>query len=263
MTTLMMKFGGASVSSPHCFQKIAAIIAQRRTEYDRIAVVISAMAKTTDMLTDLALQVHPDPPKREFDMMVSVGERISIALLAMALSARSVPAVSFTGSQSGVITSEEHSSARIVDVRPKRLIPLMDEGKIVIVAGFQGCSLKGEITTLGSNGSDISAVAIASALGAEKVEFYKDVGGIFDKDPKVHPDAKMIQQLSYEEAKQIVRSGGRVLHPRCLQLAEANAMPLEIRSFNTPDQVGSLIKGENPRPLQAIYEVAEIPAARV
>lgn len=254
MATLMMKFGGASVSSPHCFQKIAAIISARRAEFDRIAVVISAMAKTTDMLTDLALQVHPDPPKREFDMMVSVGERISIALLAMALAARGVQAVSFTGSQSGVITSDEHSSARIVDVRPKRLVPLLEEGKIVIVAGFQGCSVKGEITTLGSNGSDISAVAIAAALQAEKVEFYKDVGGIFDKDPKVHPDAKMIKELSYEEAKRIVLSGGRVLHPRCLQLAEANAMPLEIRSFNTPEEVGSVIKGEQARPLEPLYE---------
>ncbi|MFN4174875.1 MAG: aspartate kinase, partial [Parachlamydiaceae bacterium] len=175
--TLVLKFGGASVAEPEHFSKIADIILYRKKEFNNIVVVVSAMGDTTNKLIDLAKKVNPNPPRREYDMLVSVGERISISLLAMALALKGQDAISFTGSQSGIITTEEHSEARIIDVKPNRLQPHLQAGKVVIVAGFQGVSKSGEITTLGRGGSDTTAVALAVALKAEKVEFYKDVIG--------------------------------------------------------------------------------------
>lgn len=231
MSTLIMKFGGAAVASPNQFARIAEIILQRRQEYDRIAVVVSAMGDTTNQLISLANEVNGDPPRREYDMLVSVGERISISLLAMALAAKKHQAVSFTGSQSGIITCENHSDARIVDVRPHRLIPVLDSGSVVIVAGFQGVSRSGEITTLGRGGSDTSAVALGVALGAERVEFFKDVVGIFDKDPKQDSSARLFPELTYDKALEIVQKGARVLQPRSIELACKNGMPLHVMAF--------------------------------
>ncbi len=248
-----MKFGGASVATPEDFKKIATITLQRKLVYQRLVVVVSAMANTTSQLVDLAKKVNPDPPSREYDMLVSVGERISISLLAMALADQGESAVSFTGSQSGIMTSDEHSNARIVEVRPHRLLPILEEGRIAIVAGFQGCSLKGEITTLGKNGSDISAVAIAVALGAECVEFYKNVRGVFEKDPKNYENPKFYPELNYDQALEIVEGGGRILHPRCIELARRNGLPLHIHSFEDPKVVGTRIfddreiRGDLPR----------------
>jgi aspartate kinase len=198
MKTLVMKFGGASVATPEHFSRVAEIILSRRREFPRLAVVVSAMGDTTDQLEMLARQVNPSPPRREYDMLVSVGERISISLLAMALAAKDSEAVSFTGSQSGIITCSQHSNAAIVDVRPRRLLAALDEGKVVIVAGFQGVSVGGEITTLGRGGSDTTAVALGVALGADRVEFFKDVAGVYDKDPHQHDDAALLTSLSYE-----------------------------------------------------------------
>jgi aspartate kinase len=241
MTTIVLKFGGAAVASPDHFNKIADIALERKRGHGKLAIVVSAMANMTSQLVELAQRVNPNPPPREYDMLVSVGERISISLLAMALAAKGERAVSFTGSQSGIITCNEHSNARIVEVRPKRIIPLLDEGNIVIVAGFQGCSLGGEITTLGGNGSDISAVALAVALGAERVEFFKDVGGVYDSDPKLYPDASLISEIDYAKTLEIIRSGGRVLHPRCIELAQKNGMPMHIYSFDHPEVAGTKI----------------------
>ncbi len=250
MKTLVMKFGGASVATPQHFSRIADIILQRQRAYQRIAVVVSAMGDTTDQLITLAKQVHDNPPRREYDMLVSVGERISISLLAMALAAKQHQAVSFTGSQSGIITCSNHSEARIVDVRPHRLLPVLDRGSVVIVAGFQGVSQRGEITTLGRGGSDTSAVALAVAIGAEKVEFYKDVPGIYPEDPKKAPHSQLIPQLSYEEALHIISRGAQVLQARSVKLAWRNAMPLHVLSFEHFDAevhagtvVGTLEKG--------------------
>jgi len=229
--TLVMKFGGAAVASPEHFSRIADIILARRESYSRIAVVISAMGDMTDQLIALARQVHCDPPRREYDMLVSVGERISISLLAMALAAKNQEAVSFTGSQSGIITCAKHAEARIVDVRPWRLLPVLDAGKIVIVAGFQGVSVNGEITTLGRGGSDTSAVALAVALQAQRVEFYKDVGGVFTRDPKIFPKATLISQMSYDEALRILNEEAGVLHPRAIRLAQDNVVPLWVLPF--------------------------------
>jgi aspartate kinase len=229
--TLVMKFGGAAVATPGHFSRIASIVLERLEYYRRIAVVVSAMGDTTDQLIALAKQVNADPPRREYDMLVSVGERISISLLAMALAAKNHRAVSFTGSQSGIITCNKHSDARIIDVRPHRLIPVLDAGTVVIVAGFQGVSREGEITTLGRGGSDTSAVALAIALKAAKVEFYKDVPGVFVEDPKVKPNAPFLPHLSYEEALKIIRQGAKVLQARSIELAHKNAMPLHVLSF--------------------------------
>lgn len=241
-----MKFGGAAVATPEHFSRIADVICSRMEEYPRAAVVVSAMGNTTDQLIALAKQVHPDPPRREYDMLVTVGERISIALLAMALSAKKREAVSFTGSQSGIITCGRHSEARIIEVRPHRILPVLEAGKIAIVAGFQGVSKGGEITTLGRGGSDTSAVALGVSLGAQRIEFYKDVPGVFNEDPKKSASACMYNELSYEDALNIVLKGAKILHPRSIELARRNSMTLHVRSFNEVDETqrgGTIIKG--------------------
>lgn len=251
-----MKFGGAAVATPERFAAIADLIVAKQREFNRIAVVVSAMGNTTNELLALAKKVHPNPPHREQDMLVSVGERISISLLAMALDLKGKEAISFTGSQSGIITSPEHSDARIIDVKPARLLTCLEEGKIVIVAGFQGVSQKREITTLGRGGSDTTAVALGIALQAEQVEFYKDVPGVFDQDPKLYPDARLFETMSYEEALHVVRGGAKVLHHRCVELAAKNGMPLQVLSFgNSAYPRGTLI-GHSPRSptLECYYE---------
>lgn len=233
MKTLVIKFGGAAVATPEHFSRIADIILCRRQEYPRLAIVVSAMGNTTDELVELARKVNPNPPQREYDMLVSVGERISISLLAMALAAKKSQAVSFTGSQSGIVTCARHSEARILDVRPHRLLSAFDSEKIVIVAGFQGVSQMGEITTLGRGGSDTSAVALGVALKADRVEFFKDVPGIFVEDPKSNPSSDFLQRLTYDQALDIVHKGAKVLHARSIQLAKKNGLPLLVRSFKT------------------------------
>ncbi len=243
---LVMKFGGASVAKEESFLKIAEIIIQRSLTWKKIAVVVSAMGNTTDRLLEMARKVHPEPPKREQDMLVSVGERISIALLAMALARLGKEAVSFTGSQSGIITCENHAEAEIEEVRPKRVKEALDRGLVAIVAGFQGVSRSGEITTLGRGGSDTSAVALAVALGAERVEFYKDVPGIFDRDPKRDAGAKIQAKMSYAEALELVRQGAKVLHEKSVALAAKNHVVLAIHSFERPAEAGTVV-GEGER----------------
>lgn len=250
-----MKFGGASVASPEQFSAIADIIGARLGAYERILVVVSAMGTMTDELLELAKRVHPSPPRREQDMLVSVGERISSALLAMALSLKGLSAVSFTGSQSGIITSARHTEANILEVRPWRLVPHLEQGKVVIAAGFQGVSRGGEITTLGRGGSDTSAVALAVALSAERVEFYKDVAGLFSADPKTNSAAQFLPRVSYREARAIVARGAKVLHERSIALAERNGLPLYIYSFKEPQGQHTLIADDAAeRPAAPIYE---------
>lgn len=231
--TIVLKFGGAAVASTEQFAKIADIILSKSRSF-RVVVVVSAMGDTTDQLLSLARQVHQSPPPREQDMLVSVGERISISLLAMALHQKEKEAISFTGSQSGIITSSKHSEAKIIDVKPHRILKALDEGKVVIVAGFQGVSREGEITTLGRGGSDTTAVALAVALGASSVEFYKDVDGVYSDDPKSHPAARRFPFLTFEEAIAIVEKGAKVLHSRCIRLAKKNGLPLHVVSFYDP-----------------------------
>lgn len=265
MKTLVMKFGGASVASPHSFEAVANIINQRSSLYSRIVVVVSAMGNTTNQLLDLAKQVHPHPPKREVDMLVSVGERVSISLLAMAIAFNGKEAISFTGSQSGIITSNDHTEARIVAVKPHRILSELEQNKIVIVAGFQGVSRSGEITTLGRGGSDTSAVALGVALKAEKVEFYKDVQGIYSEDPKKNPRAIFYPELSYEQALDIMQAGSKVLHARAVALAQKNSLPLHILSFHdfTNEKVGgTMIQSSKASHREyLIYEEEELHAA--
>ena len=249
-----MKFGGAAVSAPESFQKIAKIIIERSLQHKKSVVVVSAMANKTDELMELARKVHPNPPVRELDMLISVGERISISLLAMALKLAGKEAVSFTGSQSGVITCENHSDARIVEIRPKRIQEALDQNQLAIVAGFQGMSRKGEITTLGRGGSDTSAVALAVALNAEKVEFYKDVRGIYDSDPKNSSQARVLPYLSYREAIQLAKGGAKVLHARCIELAEKNGVQLSVHSFYEPEVAGSVVGNGSRRVSKMSYE---------
>lgn len=252
-----MKFGGAAVATPQHFARIADIILDRKNHFDRIAIVVSAMGNTTDQLIDLAKQVNPHPPQREYDMLVTVGERISISLLAMALAAKGHEALSFTGSQSGIITCNRHAEARIIDVRPHRLVAALDAGKTVIVAGFQGVSRSGEITTLGRGGSDTTAVALGIALEATKVEFFKDVPGICLEDPKKNPQTSLFTHLTYSEALAIVLKGAKVLHGRCIQLAEKNHLPLHVLSFqqSETENLGTVIQLETGvRPSVPAYE---------
>lgn len=244
MKTIVLKFGGASVRKTDFFDPVAQIIQKKTKQYDAVVVVVSAMGKMTDQLIELAKEVHPNPPQREFDMLISVGERVSVSLLAMALDKRGISAISFTGSQSGIITTSEHCSAKIVDVRPYRLIEALQRKQVVIVAGFQGVSLDKDITTLGRGGSDTSAVALAVGLDAEKVEFYKDVSGIYDKDPHKYRNAILKKELTYREALDLNLGPNPVLHPRSIELAEKNNLTLNILSFKNSANPGTLIQAE-------------------
>ncbi|CUI16973.1 Aspartokinase [Candidatus Protochlamydia naegleriophila] len=259
MKTLVMKFGGASVASPDHFSHIADLIIERQNHFARLVIVVSAMGQTTNQLIELANRVHPNPPQREYDMLISAGERISMSLLAMALCRKGREAVSFTGSQSGILTCAQHTNAQIIDVRPHRLTQTLEQGKIVIVAGFQGVSLHKEITTLGRGGSDTSAVALGVALGAEEIEFFKDVPGVFDRDPKCHKDAILYSHLSYQDALEIVSQGAKILHPRAIRLAAKNALPLHVRSFmcSYEDNPGTRIAdAARERSQTPLYELA-------
>lgn len=249
-----MKFGGASVATTDSFARIADVIINRLQVISKIVVVVSAMGDTTNQLIALARQVHTDPPRREYDMLLSVGERISISLLAMALAAKNQEAISFTGSQSGIITSCTHADAVIEEVRPHRILSALNDGKVVIVAGFQGVSRKGEITTLGRGGSDTSAVALGVALEAG-VEFYKDVDGIYSADPKCNPSALHLPLIGYKEALEIVKAGAKVLHPRSIMLAEKNSLPLHVRSFEQGKELFTqIIDHSVGRPAEKKYE---------
>lgn len=253
--TLVMKFGGAALSSPPQFDAVSDLIIKRQAEYSRIVVVVSAMGKTTDELSTLARQINPTPPQREMDMLLTVGERISMSLLAMAMAKKGREAVSFTGSQAGIITCPLHTDAKIIDVKPMRLLKSFETNKLVIVAGFQGVSRAGEITTLGRGGSDTTAVALAVALKADRIEFYKDVPGMCSEDPKENPSSTVFSTLSYDEAIAIVSKGAKILHLRSLLLAKANAIPLLVRSFKNEHEAacGTVISGLT-RTEQPIYE---------
>jgi aspartate kinase len=256
LDTLIMKFGGAAVGSIEQFPLIADLIISQFKKYSRIVVVVSAMGETTNQLIELSKKVHPEPPQREYDMLISVGERISMSLLAMALCRKDHQAMSFTGSQSGIITCNNHANAKIVDVRPYRVIECLNQGHIAIVAGFQGVNQQKNITTLGRGGSDTTAVALGVALNACEVQFYKDVPGIFNEDPKKMPSVQHTY-LSYDDALNIVNKGARVLHPRAVQLAQKNGLPLLIKSFLQTHQEnqGTMIYEEaRIRNSQALYE---------
>ncbi len=243
---LVIKFGGAAFAKLSSFGEIALLIQSHLKNYESIIVVVSAMAKMTDRLIRISQKISSNPPKREQDMLISVGERISMSLLAMALHELGIEAASFTGSQSGIITSQDHLEAKIVDVKPDRIINYLKAHRVVIVAGFQGMSVQKEITTLGRGGSDTTAVALAIALDADEVLFYKDVKGIYERDPKMDPSSLLCGFLTYEEALDIIeKNHKKVLHPRAVEMARKNFIPLKLRSFYT-DLEGTCIVPEKP-----------------
>jgi aspartate kinase len=230
MAIIVQKYGGSSVADVEKIRKVAERVKRRREEGNQLVVVVSAMGDTTDELLTLAKKVSPDPPRRELDMLLTCGERISMALLSMVLQELSVPAISFTGSQSGIITNDAHSQARIVEVRPFRIHDELERGKVVIVAGYQGVSYKREVTTLGRGGSDTTAVALAAALDAEACEIYSDVDGVFSADPRVVPDARKLEELSYEEMQELASAGARVLNAQAVEFARQKGIVIFARS---------------------------------
>ena len=256
MSVIVQKFGGSSVADVERIRKVAARVAARRAEGHQVVVVVSAMGDTTDELLTLARRMSSDPPRRELDMLLTCGERISMALLSMALQERRVPAISFTGSQSGIITDDAHSQARIVEVRPVRIREELDKGRVVIVAGYQGVSRNREVTTLGRGGSDTTAVALAAALGAEVCEIYSDVDGIFSADPRVVPEARKLETLDYETMQELAAAGARVLNAQAVEFARNAGIAIEARSTHGGG-TGSRI-GPDPAPVRAVATDTEI-----
>ena len=231
MALVVQKYGGSSVADAESIKRVAQRIAATKRDGHDVAVVVSAMGDTTDELIDLANQVSPLPPARELDMLLTSGERISMALLAMAIANLGHEARSFTGSQAGVITDGSHGRARIIDVTPGRIRGALDEGLVAIVAGFQGVSQDSkDVTTLGRGGSDTTAVALAAALGADVCEIYTDVDGIFTADPRIVPVARRIPNISYEEMMEMAACGAKILHLRCVEYARRYGMPIHVRS---------------------------------
>ncbi|MEV4107870.1 aspartate kinase [Nonomuraea sp. NPDC049695] len=237
MALVVQKYGGSSVADASCIKRVAQRIVATKKAGNDVVVIVSAMGDTTDELLDLAEQVSPLPPGRELDMLLTSGERISMALLAMAIANLGHEARSFTGSQAGVITDSTHGKARIIDVTPSRIREAIDQGRIAIVAGFQGVSQDTkDITTLGRGGSDTTAVALAAALQADVCEIYTDVDGVFTADPRIVSAARQIPRISYDEMMEMAACGSKILHLRCVEYARRFDLPIHVRSsFSTKE----------------------------
>ncbi|MDG3009450.1 aspartate kinase [Rhodococcus sp. D2-41] len=243
MALVVQKYGGSSVSSAERIRRVAERIVETKKQGNDVVVVVSAMGDTTDELLDLAQQVCPAPPAREMDMLLTSGERISNALVAMAIHSLGAEARSFTGSQAGVITTGSHGNAKIIDVTPGRVRAALDEGSIVLVAGFQGVSQDSkDITTLGRGGSDTTAVALAAALKADVCEIYTDVDGVFTADPRIVKDAQRLDTVSFEEMLEMAACGAKVLMLRCVEYARRYNVPVHVRSSYT-DKPGTIVSG--------------------
>jgi aspartate kinase len=241
MALVVQKYGGSSVADAEGIKRVAKRIVATRQAGNQVVVVVSAMGDTTDELLDLANQVTPAPPGRELDMLLTSGERISMALLAMAIATLGMEARSFTGSQAGVITDEVHGFARIIDVTPGRISSALGDGAIPIVAGFQGVSqTTKDITTLGRGGSDTTAIALAAALSADVCEIYTDVDGVFTEDPRLVAGARRIPRISYEEMLEMAACGAKVLIPRCVEYARRYGLPIHVRS-SFSDKIGTWV----------------------
>lgn len=273
--TLVMKFGGTSVADPEKIRRVAARLVDTKGAGSRVVGVISAMGYHTDELLELAHQVSPRPQPRELDMLISVGERISCALVAMAISDLGTDAISLTGSQAGIVTDTVHGKAKIVEVKAHRIHRELDGGRIVLVAGFQGVSTEYDVTTLGRGGSDTTAVALAAALGADACEIYTDVDGVFTADPRLVESARKLHAVSYEEMLEMAASGAKVLQLRSVEFARNHAVKVHVRSTFT-DEPGTWIREEDERMLEkalisgvthtveeAVYEVEGVKPAEL
>jgi aspartate kinase len=240
---VVQKYGGSSVADAEGIKRVAKRIVETRQRGHDVVVAVSAMGDTTDDLLDLAGQVSPMPPARELDLLLTSGERISMALLAMAIAALGHEARSFTGSQAGVITDSAHGRARIIDVTPGRIQDAVAKGQIAIVAGFQGVSVDTkDVTTLGRGGTDTTAVALAAALGADVCEIYTDVDGVYTADPRIVPSARRLERVTYEEMMELAAGGAKVLVPRCVEYGRRFGVPIRVRSSFT-SLPGTLVTG--------------------
>ena len=233
MEIVVQKYGGSSVADVPKLERVADRIARTAREGKRVCVVVSAMGRTTDQLLALAREITDSPPRRELDMLLSTGERIAMALLAMAIQKRGLEAISFTGSQSGIMTNDRHSGARIIEVRPVRIQDELERDKIVIVAGFQGMSYKREITTLGRGGSDTTAVALAAALGASYCEICSDVDGVYTADPRMVAEALRLDTISYPEMQELAEHGAKVLNAQAVEWAEKAGIQIYARATHS------------------------------
>jgi aspartate kinase len=273
--TIVMKFGGTSVADPDKIRRVAARLVEAKRSGGRVVGVVSAMGRHTDELVALAHEVSVRPKPRELDMLVSVGERVSCALVAMAISDLGLDAISLTGSQAGIVTDTAHGKAKIVKVKADRIHRALDEERIVLVAGFQGVSTDYDITTLGRGGSDTTAVALAATLGADACEIYTDVDGVFTANPRVVPPARKLHAVSYEEMLEMAASGATVLELRSVELARNHGVKLHVRSTFT-DEDGTWIREEDERMLEkalisgvvhtldeAVYEVQDVARAEL
>lgn len=251
MSLVVQKFGGSSVADAASVKRVAKrIVSYRKAGHD-VVVVVSAMGDQTDDLIDLAQEVSPVPPPRELDMLLTAGERISMAVLAMAIANLGESAQSFTGSQAGVITDESHGRARIIDVTPGRIQSALDDGHVAIVAGFQGVSQTTKnITTLGRGGSDTTAVALAAALNADVCEIYSDVDGVFTADPRIVPSARKIHKIGYEEMMEMAASGAKILMLRCVEYARRSGVPIHVRSSFSKNTGTWVTDGDIPAPFR-------------
>lgn len=241
MALYVMKFGGSSVGDTERMQRVARRVAEKQDEGHQVIVVVSAMGDTTDELIDQAKLLNQDLPAREMDMLMTTGEQISIALLSIAIQQLGRKAVSFTGWQAGFRTEAVHGKARIIDIQPSRVLQVLKEGSIVVVAGFQGMTEEGEITTFGRGGSDTTAVALAAATSADVCEIYTDVDGIYSTDPRIVKNARKLNEISYDEMLELANLGAAVLHPRAVEYAKHNQVRLVVRSsFNHNE--GTVVK---------------------
>src|SRR3954452_19689098 len=259
---IVRKYGGVCLETPAKIRAVARSLADLHGRGHRVVAIVSAMGKTTDQLIAMAYQVSPHPNRRELDMLLTTGERISMSLMSMALADLGVPAISFTGSQAGVMTDDSHSSARILEVRPVRVREELDGGRIVVLAGFQGVNpLTREITTLGRGGSDTTAVAMAAALGAERCEIVKEVDGVCSADPRIVANSKPLRQLDYASLSEMCFWGAKVLHFRSAELAQNENVPLVLKKWGgaeTSTQVTREVTGMESGKVLAVNSMARI-----
>jgi aspartate kinase len=241
---IVQKFGGTSVKSLARIKNVAGIIA-RAADRESVVAVVSAMGDTTDYLVKLAHQASTSPSRRELDALLATGEQISAALVAMVLNDSGTRAVSLTGTQLGITTESVHTAARIVDINTERIRRHLNDGSIVVAAGFQGATSEGDTTTLGRGGSDTTAVALAAALGAPACDIFTDVSGVYTADPNLVPTARLLKEVSYEEMLEMARVGAQVLHPRAVELARKHRIPVRVRNTFDPDHAGTILKGAN------------------
>lgn len=240
---VVQKFGGTSLADTDKIKNVAKAVIKEKNNGNDVVVIVSAMGHTTDYLVKLSSEISKNPNKREMDMLLSTGEQVSIALLTMAIQEEGYEAISLNASQVGIITENVHSTARIIDIKTDKLNKILKEGKIIVVAGFQGVTEDGEITTLGRGGSDTSAVAIAASLKADRCDIYTDVEGVYTTDPRIVPNASRLETVSYEEMLELARTGANVLHPRAVETAKVYNVPLRVRSTFKLENLGTYIIG--------------------